>query len=223
MSRDFPGSGVNDLTRTQGFPWDSYTNPVAFGAWVYRDSSVEVCVATSGWRNTFGRSWIVYIPTSGIVNLADLDSGLSGHGATKSGFTNNAWHHVGWEWTGSVIRVYLDGVAGSDVAQTGAFNASNTEVLIGSSRRDSAARYMDGAICDACVWNDNPSAAEWLALAKGVPARMIRPGKIAAWEPIWGVGSDEPDLSGGGKPFTIEGTLIRRDHAPLGCPFPLAA
>lgn len=221
MSRDFPAGG--DLIRAPGFPWDGYTSKAAFGAWAYRDSSVEVCIANSGWRSSFDRSWILYIPTSGVVNLANLDTGLNGHGASKSGFTNNTWHHVGWEWTGSVIRVYLDGVAGTDAAQAGNWNGSTASVYIGGSPLDGTKRRMDGAICDPCVWDDNLSAAEWAALAKGVPSRMIRPDKVAAWVPMWGVGSGEPDLSGAGNSFTIEGTLIQRNHAPIGCPFPVAA
>lgn len=220
MSRDFPGSATNDLSLASSSIWQP-SGAFAVAAWVYRDSSVETA-AVSKWDATVNRSFILYIPTNNIVNVALLHNTATGSSATKSGFTNSAWHHIGFEFTGAIgagryLRVYLDGVAGSDATPPNSrIQPGAVTVYIGSSQSDGTKRYWDGAICDVATWSSTLSAAEWGAMAKGVPAGKIRPASLLSYMPIWGVGSGEPDLTGGGSNFTVNGTLNPRNHGPVG-------
>ena len=225
MARDFTGS-PNDLSASDSASWDQ-SGAFAAAAWVKRDTNTEGAVV-SKWSNTNDRSFILYVDTSGNVNAALLHTNLATSSVAKSGFTQSVWHHVGFELDGidanGRVRAYLDGVAGTDFnpPNTGMVN-STLSVHIGSSVDDTTDRYWDGPIAEVAAWTTGLSAAEWQAMAKGVTPNRIRPASLLAYVPLWGVGSSEPDLSGNGNHFTINGTLNQRDHAPLGPPFPLVA
>lgn len=225
MSRDFTGS-PNDVRVDADSVWSIGAGPFAASAWVYRDTTGEKAVLAK-WRGTVNRTFILYIPTSNVVTLTGLTAGGSGITATKSGFTGTAWHQVGFEYDGQdgSIRVYLDGVAGTsvDTPNSPFHTSAGLNMRVGSSADDSSTRYWDGAICDVAAWSSTLSVAEWVALANGVPAGKVRPGSLISYSPLWGVGPNEPDLSGLGNLFEVNGTLNQRDHGPVGFPFPLEA
>lgn len=172
------------------------------------------------WQASTDRSFILYIDTSGNVNVAALQSNNAGASAVKSGFTNSVWHHVGFEFNEGInkYRCWLNGVAGTDsAATTFGMKDSTVNVRIGSSADDGTKRYWDGAICDVAAWSTGAlGAATWGAMAKGVPAHMFHRDLMLSYVPLWGAGTNEPDLSGIGNHFTVNGTLAQRNHGPVG-------
>lgn len=221
MARDFTGT-PNDLSTPDSTAW-SPAGDFSVSAWVRRDSNTEGA-AVAKWNGTGSRSFILYIDTTPKVNIAILMSQLpsSGFAASKTGFTDNVWHQIGFKYVfaashgGARLSAVLDGVRGTETNASFAINDGNLATRIGSSSDDSTDRYWDGAICDVAAWSVALSDDEWAVLAKGVPANRVRPGSLVAYVPLWGAGTGEPDLSGNANHFTVNGTLNPRDHGPVG-------
>lgn len=220
MARDFTGS-PNDLSVADSAVW-SPTAPFSFSAWVWHDANTEGAVLGK-WQSTTDRTFVFRVPTTRILTLNILNVGGGGSSASKSGFTENAWHQVGfWMDSSFNINVVMDGVAGTSGTSGSGLRDSTLSVRIGSSTSDTTKRYWDGAICDTGAWSVKLSDAEWTALAKGVSAGMIRPDARLSLVPVWGVADPEGDFSGNVQNFQLNGTLNPRDHGPVGCPFPVA-
>lgn len=221
MARDFTGS-PNDLSAADSAAW-SPSGVFSVSAWCWHDANTEGAIVAK-WQSSTDRSFVLRVPTTRVLTLNILNVGGGGSSASKSGFTENAWHQVGfWMDASNNINVILDGVAGTSGTSGSALRDSTVSVRIGSSASDTTKRYWDGAICEVGAWSAQLSVDEWGALAKGVAARMIRPGSIVSYVPLWGVGAGEPDLSGQGNNFQVNGTLNPRDQGPVGSPFPVSA
>jgi hypothetical protein len=121
-------------------------------------------------------------------------------------------HYAGVFESNSARRAYLNG----------ALVASNTTTVSGAmaldtfsmgQRRNSTvgrAEFWPGHIAEVGVWNEALTVDEIAALAKGVSPNQIRPSLLAAYWPILGNRSPEPDVWRG-RDATVVGTA-KSDH-----------
>lgn len=87
---------------------------------------------------------------------------------TNSTFTNNAWHHALMVWNGSVVALYIDGVADTADYSGGAFTGiTNTaaEFLVGAYYEGGYGRQWNGYLNHIAVWSNALSSGEAVPLA----------------------------------------------------------
>lgn len=160
---------------------------------------------------------------TGKIRFFTIDSG--GNGQEAIGVTSmvaDTWNHVGGGWRGSGggLAVYLNGV--SD-ATTGTVTSSSTEPNTwGVGIRGDGTTPYSGVIAEVAWWKGVfLSDAEWLALAKGASPLTLRRDKIAAYWPIYGSASPEPDVARGAgttPALSLTGSPTVANHAPVSAP-----
>lgn len=135
--------------------------------------------------------------------------------------TTGAWQHVACCIRGAGnMDVYIGGAdAGGSYSGSGSGMVYNG--AIGGRIGSVGGNLFDGRIAEVGLWTVTLSAAEVLALAKGVPPRRIRPGSLVAHWPLYGY-SPEIDLSSNALNTTADAGA-RADHAPVGPPASIAA
>lgn len=220
MARGFAGGSTNYLgtSADPGGILDPTTNAFSFGGWVKLNSNLGVSqVIWAKWNGTTG--WILFVLSTGIVR-AQIDAASPADDVAV--LSTGAWHHLMFVRDGGALRIYRDGAERASSA--GAPSLADTAHNFYWGHRDSGAtQAIDGSIAEFAAWSAILSSAEIAALASGASPLMVRP-KDLIYQPGWGVGAtDEPDLGGTGKSVVETGTVTVIDHAPAGCPFPVAA
>lgn len=157
-----------------------------------------------------------------------LERGSAGaQGNAASALSNGVWGHVGGTMaaTGTGSRIaYLNGVAGTAVTTNVATPPTLDRVEVGAANPSVAgtfANFTDAILAECAIWNVTLSAGEMAALARGVSARLIRPGALVFYAPLWGTGSPEPDYTAGQRTLTLTGTPAVAAHPPVASAIPL--
>lgn len=229
MSRDFDGS-TGELT----IPPASVLRPslpVTIAAWINPDALVAGGgVFTSNQTGTINIGASLQLNnTSGNIE-AKYGSGGSGSGFRRSKATSGAaavttgsWQHIACCIRGATdMDIYIAGSdAGGAYSGTGGAMAHNAST--GSRIGRVGGIRFDGRIAEVGFWDVSLSAAEVLAMAKGVSPSRIRPGSLLGHWPLWAVADPDIDLSANGNVASLVGTAPVADHAPIGSPFPVAA
>lgn len=120
------------------------------------------------------------------------------------------------DFGGKFVTPYLNGAADNTALSATFANATYTPnspsgVDEISSSANGTNAQIDGAIAEVAIWTDDIGAAGFLALSKGMSAKLIRPEKLVFYLPIWGIASPEVELRGGKVP-TINGTVTASVH-----------
>jgi hypothetical protein len=227
VSRDFT-SGAVDWGDISALHYSGSTLTVC--AWIRPDS-------VSGVRGIFGSNdWSAFsglkgfrLATNGTAlrfsKLGVIDIASSGITCTTG-----AWQFVSIAAVAGSNTFYRITPAGSVTTSTnidgqGISVGTTQHVIVGARSSGTSGGYtdrFDGRIAEVSCWIDTKlSADEVLAVAFGGPFGCgVLP---TFYAPLWGAGTGEPDLSGSGVAGTIDGTAAQADHAPAGCPFPVAA
>lgn len=132
----------------------------------------------------------------------------------------SSWHHYAVVYDGSnslnTPLIYVDGVSqvvGTTTAPVGIFNSTATAINIGNSSDSS--RGWNGKLAEFSLWNGVLlTAAEIVALSKGMPALFVRPKQLSFYLPLFGTQANEPDWGPSHVTQTITGTKIQT-HAPV--------
>lgn len=164
--------------------------------------------------------------TSNVLQVA-ISDGASDVATGATTMTTGAWHSCGLRKADSggsgVLEAWLDGVMDGSVASpTGAQSiggVAGSRYVIGL--RSSASLSWGGAIAEVAVWLVTLTTDEMVALSRGASPLMVRPLDLYHYHPVWGV-SPEIDLDETKINLNISGTPPLADHAPVGCPFPVA-
>lgn len=149
----------------------------------------------------------------------------SATGATT--ITTGVWHHLAGTMSGtgaSALRVYLDGNQDGTGSAAAAMPDTAADFNIGGFSGN--VQMFDGRVAETCLWNVALTAAEILALAKGVSPLLVRPKNIVGYWPFYGVppttNAAEQDFSDYGQVVTTPGSVGPADHAPVGPSVPIA-
>lgn len=121
--------------------------------------------------------------------------------AAKTGITPGDWNHVCGTWDGSTVKIYVNGVAGSNGSQSGSQTATTEHLDIG--RLDSNSYNFSGILDDLRIYNVALTAGQVAAMyANTTPAPTS--GLIGHWKLDDGSGTTAVDSSGNGN----NGTLV---------------
>ena len=139
--------------------------------------------------------------------------------ATTTGYSANIWHHAcAVEASATDHRVFIDG--GSKATSTTSKTVAGSDRLtVGRNGDSTPDGEYDGRVCELAIWNVALTDEEVKALAGGVSPLRIRPDNLVFYAPIFGVGSPEPDYSGGGRHLTLNSVPTQQDHAPVAPQF----
>lgn len=203
--------------------------PVTMACWARFSGTTSQNLMFAATDGTIYLGMSLSYVTTGRIGAVMANGGAEVIVETTSGITTNTWHHCAVAFASSTSRtVYLDGGSSNSnsttCAPTGAVN-----IALGCFRNHYGSQYgpMSGQLAEACMWNVALSADEILALAKGVPTNLIRPASIAAYWPLHGIASPEPDYKPGiltatRYPMTLVGSpTAYAGHAPVIHVFPL--
>ncbi len=86
------------------------------------------------------------------------------------------WHHVAGTYDGSVLQIYLDGVAGEDafLDHTGNIDITDYDVRIGMNSQETT-RFSEATLDDCRIYNHALSADEIYAIMVGDVRMALRP------------------------------------------------
>lgn len=137
-----------------------------------------------------------------------------------SGNYLNAWVHLAGTYDGSKtnggFKIYVNAVQVDDTdLGSGSYSGtgmSNTTSVVYLGRRVQAASnlYFQGQEANFRIYNIELTADQVKMDMFDIP---VRPDKIVTNNPLWGVSSPEPDISGNANHGTLTGTT-RFDHPP---------
>jgi len=139
--------------------------------------------------------------------------GMSWPGGT--GTNLGVWFPIGFAYDASSASndpvPYLNGTAQSlngDSNSTGTADTTANAYCLGNRASDNA-RVWDGDLAWWAMWSVILNAAEFAALARGVPAYRIRPQSLLTCCPLFGLHSPEIDFVKGNASATVTGTALR--------------
>src|SRR5688572_11476483 len=222
MARSFNGT-TDKLVKGSGtlfqFPitlacWFKADNTTTDGGLVYMASSTNngprIGLATQG---TAAGDPI-------LAQTIDVDVGTPpGNAFSTTGYSAGVWHHACGVFPDLTSRTaYLDG--GSSATNSDAQNSVSfviDRMSVGNLERLTPALFFDGDIMEVGVWWAAPTAAEVLALAKGLAPPLVRPSSLVCWMPLMGNANPEQNRYKTGDLFTVTGTAPA-DHGRMFYP-----
>lgn len=203
---DTPGSGSHWLSTAV---WFTGRTDYTLAVWQNLRSALTFGGAFAVFGNGIGAG---YVLGGGSTNLYQYyDMGVAARGAGTV-LTVGAWTHLAFTRTasGNVI-MYRDGAAFENFTVAPTAPAGTAGYGHSVANGNIPGRQGEGAI-----WNAGLTAAEIMALAKGVSPLRIRGGSLEAYWPAYANAAPEADFSGRGHPLALTGTLGRGDHCPVG-------
>jgi hypothetical protein len=163
-----------------------------------------------------------------IRGIVSFDGSISNTASAPTGLTLNVWHHVGMDFDGSTIRVFLNGVLDFSLSVSGTVFASSHNLGIGAYDEDglgATASEQDGDMEDMRYYNRILTAEEWATIHRVRGLDGIVHGLVSQWpineEPAGNtivtpkdVGPAQLSVSSVvGTPSYIEGELRQRKAA----------
>lgn len=140
--------------------------------------------------------------------------GETNNANTTTGYSANTWHHACGVWASATDRrAFIDG--GSKGTNTTSTAVTGLDTLRIGTRLAANARFMDGLIAEAAIWNVALSDGEVKALGSGCPVLSVRPGSIVAYYPLYGIASPEVDYTVNRKHLTVTNGPTQGRHAPV--------
>jgi hypothetical protein len=219
MSRDFERSSSQYLSNASAVI-SGYPYTIALWAKT-EDLTVNqglFTIGTAGANNH--RITILQNITTGTISLISRTTG-SAIATTSTSVSAGTWAHVCAIGASATDRkIYLNG-GGEGTNATSNTPSGMDTTYIGAVPGAAVVSFFDGLLAEVAVWNVALSSSEKDALAARVSPLRIRPASIAAYWPIFGVGSPEPSYVGA-FPMTLTNAPVVADHAPVAPPFFIA-
>ena len=214
MSRNFNGTSDRiDFPDHSGLDWSTV---MSVATWVWRDVSNafhSLCGHTAGTVGANG--WWFSISDNTFSNAAYLTFNDTDYFGT-SAITIGGWRHLAATYDGANVRIYLNGVLDGTTATTAAVTNAAATFKLGVDASFYGNSWFDGKLADFAFWpGATLNANEIAALARGVSPRLIRPGSLQLYAPLWGTHTAEPDFSVNRRTGTLTGTSQFATHAPV--------
>jgi len=213
-------SGSSQYLERAGIP--SLTYPYAVSAWVYVTVGANgniVGLFNNGTAVDFEE--LVFIAPN-IVQLR-ADDGVTSGNSPAVGVALNTWHHILGIWTSaSGRRIYLDGVAGTNLASSITPAGLNT-TAVGRQSTSAPGNYISGRVAEVAFWDLSTvfTTNEISMLALGVIPSNVRFSELVEYHPM--LMDLDPTLELiGASGLTQFGGPIVSGHPPLilsGSPF----
>jgi len=196
--------------------------PLTMAAWVKpqnitgADGIMEIGVNDTGATRSGFRLILRGNVAGDPINATKFSGSTFREAATTTGFTAGTWHHAAGVWSATNDRAaYIDGGSKGTNTQTVTFASTPDRTWIGRVRGLTNYVHSDlDAVAEAAIWNVALSDAEIALLAKGLSLLLIQRGAIAAYWPLFGVNSPEPDWKGVAN-LTLNGAPAKADHKAI--------
>lgn len=188
------------------------------------DLPSETTMTIMGWfrlvsdRNVTGR-FFTFIGASGSIGIRVTSTGTrfstttgAAAGTAGTDLTVGTWYHLTMTHvTGaSNLKGYVNGVLDSSMAGITLGTPSGLFVGIGGA---GAASWVDADVQAIKAWNAVLSPAEIVnEMWSVIPVRFA---DLYGWWPMLNIDSDELDMSGFGRNWTVTGSPTTGDHAPV--------
>lgn len=234
MSRDFDNASALDFGDVSALKIAGSTLTVA--CWTYHDSAGSGAgrnrfFGYTAWNTNTGlRGWSFgdnesasqsrfIFSKAGVVDMtpgstAVFSSGVWEFAAAAMTSGSNVFYRM---TTGGVIKTETSADSNSFSYGAGIHHALAGARSTGSS--GGLADAFDGKLAELAVWDVKLTQDQLVAYAWGGPWRCgVKP---VFYAPVWG--DTDPELTGLAVTGTVSGSAPRADHAPVGCPFPVAA
>jgi len=144
--------------------------------------------------------------------------GTTGTAQTSTQASANTWHHGVAVFSAANDRaVYLDG-AGKGTNTTSVTPTGIDQTAVGVLTRLTPVSFMLGRIAEAAIWNVALSDDDVASLSKGFSPLLIRPQSLAAYWPLFGNDSPEPDRWTGSFNLTVTGAT-KEEHVRIYYPW----
>ena len=140
----------------------SLTNAVSAAAWIWPDALVPFApiLSRTSDADALDDGFALYVGDDGTLG-AYVHSGADANAAAGGSLATNAWSHVAMTYSGTELRLYLNGreVASRSFAD-GASADAPAPLAVGTLVGADGVRPFSGAIADVRVWSSELSAAE---------------------------------------------------------------
>lgn len=218
MARSF-NSATPDLLRVASAVKTSY--PWTMACWFRQNNTTQSrCQFWMGKSSATNQLWAMETTSAAKLTFSMRASSPIRSALTSNTITLSTWQH------GAIIAASAasrTAVLNGDWANRGTNTVSGTpsginRTTIGRWDGSSAFDPFDGRIAEACLWDVALVQDEIEALNRGVAPYRVRPQNVAAYWPLVGTDSPEPDWSGGGFGLTLFGSPALADHAPVALP-----
>lgn len=189
--------------------------PCTISAWCYPTGVSSTPVIGGMSSNPIGDRLVIYLDTSGHLNAQSEHASTGVAATTTTTASLNAWSHcVGiFASTTSRTAILNGGGSGSNtISNAPVCNQSEIGCVIDGGI---VSHPFTGSLGEFAIWNVALTSSEAGALAKGVPAFLIRPASLVGYWPCYGLTSPEPDLSGAAHNMSITGSLSQANGPPV--------
>lgn len=200
--------GVNDVVTVPDNATIQLTNALTIETWVYATSTslVQNVIAKSSQVVNQG---YIFPRTDNGWNTVTLYLYIGGGWRTLSAPfpSRNAWHHLAATYDGANMRIYINGLPVSSVAQTGNVVVNSNALTFGN--QPGYTEYFTGSADDIRIWNVARTPAQILADMNRELDPTLQPGLVGYYTANQGIATSDnsglttlPDLAG-----TNNGTL----------------
>jgi concanavalin A-like lectin/glucanase superfamily protein len=213
MARHFDASLTSQYLKRTGAAYAS--RPLTLSCWVKPTTVIALSgmcaiIDTSG---TLG-GWYGRIDGSTHPRAMDFDGSSFTDAVAAASLTVGAWSHVACSFGSSSNFVYLNGVKSTAATPSSKTGSSSPATFVGALDASGVTYYWDGDLAEFAIYNATLTDAEVTQLAAGNPASAVRAANLAAYYPILGTTSPEPDVQGG-TGLTLFGAPTSAPHPPM--------
>lgn len=214
MARHFVAASQQHLYRN-GVPVGGV--PLTLSVWAKATSPTTLSSFGGTLCKNITNGWFVVAVAAGKPWVYEYDGTTAGQIIGPTAMAANVWVHLCGVFHSDASRAcFLNGgektLEGTAVAPPGLdFTTVGMLIYNGALHPN----FWDGDLAEFAIYNAALSDAEVAQLAAGNPASAVRPGSLAAYYPLLGTASPEPDVKGGAGLILVNGPTQAADHPPI--------
>lgn len=222
MSRDFPGSAGNRLDGSDVAAIDITGPQITISLWAVFDTPLTGAKWLVGKDGGSASTLQYQVWVNNNAAVMYLGTGPSaGQVASTQTFSAGVWNHILGRLVGIgsfEMGIFLNSLTGN-FGTLGANIAHENAILCFGDRAAGTSIPHNGLLAEIGLWDVGLNDAERLCLANKVCPRLVRPGNLRGYWPLWGSGLPERDYSGHGTHVSQVGSVPAGTWHPPTMPY----